>query len=177
MRFVDKEFDVPIWLQQTFNIQSIYSEPLVEAGSGIFLTGMVLLKLWNLELSLGKFLILTLLILDLTAGIVLKLYKKHECSHSATPKKRFQFILLHIIHPFVLFSIFPEEKVGIILITIFTIITSFIINEINNPSKQKIFSVILIIAGSCLALLLPIAHSLVILLLLFYIIKVNLVFA
>jgi hypothetical protein len=99
------------------------------------------------SLSMMKFTTLQVLAFDISGGIIANFTRGTSKYYNKSNALRIKYIGIHILQPILLYYIFPSELILIISISIFTLISSFVINSIKNIDTQRVVSVFLLVIG------------------------------
>jgi prepilin signal peptidase PulO-like enzyme (type II secretory pathway) len=97
---------------------------------------------------------LTLLALDIAGGVVANFTKGTNNYYAESLRKRYFFVLFHLLQPSILIWIFPNELQAILGISIFTLISSIIVLNIKKQYNQRITAITLLVLSFILSILL-----------------------
>jgi hypothetical protein len=96
--------------------------------------------------------LLAVIACDMGGGVVANMSQSTSDYYAKRPKTRWIFIFLHIIHPLLLWIVFPETN-GILIIGGTTIIFTSIVNIITKETTQRIIAGSLIVINLMLLIL------------------------
>jgi hypothetical protein len=112
---------------------------------------LTLILNWNIDISILKKIALTLLAFDIGGGVVSNFTQGTNNYYAESLRKRYLFILFHLIQPSILIWIFPNDLPAILGVLIFTLTSSIFVLNINKNHNQRIVAISLLIL--CLMLL------------------------
>jgi len=148
----------------------------VVIGSLLFAALTLILK-WNANISIFKLIILTILALDIAGGVVANFTAGTTNYYAESSRKRYFFVLFHLLQPSILIWIFPIELRTILVISIFTLISSIVVFSINKPYTQRITAIILLLLSFILSILLNFSDPLLQIVMQIFSIKLILAFS
>ncbi len=112
-------------------------------GSLSFAALTLILK-WNGDISNFKLIILTILALDIAGGVVANFTAGTTNYYAESLRKRYFFVLFHLLQPSILSWIFPNELQAILGVSIYTLTSSIIVLNIKKYNTQKIVAITLL---------------------------------
>ena len=139
--------------------------------------GLTLALKWNANISLFKLIILTILALDIAGGVVANFTTGTTNYYAESLRKRYFFVLFHLLQPSILIWIFPNELQAILGISIFTLISSIIVLNLNKHYTQRITAITLLLFSFILSILLNFSDPLTQLLMQLFSIKLIMAFS
>jgi hypothetical protein len=148
----------------------------VVIGSLLFAALTLILK-WNANISIFKLIILTILALDISGGVVANFTTGTTNYYAESLRKRYVFVLFHLLQPSILTWIFPNELQAILGISIFTLISSIVVFSVNKPYTQRITAIILLLLSFILSILLNFSDPLLQIVMQIFSIKLILAFS
>ena len=122
-------------------------------GSLSFAALTLILK-WNGDISNFKLIILTILALDIAGGVVANFTAGTTNYYAESLRKRYFFVLFHLLQPSILIWIFPNELQAILGVSIYTLTSSIIVLNINKHYTQRIAALTLLLLSVILSILL-----------------------
>lgn len=106
---------------------------------------LTLILNWNIEISILKIIALTLLAFDIGGGVVSNFTPGTNNYYAESLRKRYLFILFHLIQPSILIWIFPNDLPAILGVCIFTLTSSIFVLNIKKNYNQRIVAISLLI--------------------------------
>lgn len=149
---------------------------LILIGS-ITLTVVTQLMNFGADLSLIKKIILAFLTLDIGGGVIANFTDGTNNFYAESLKKRYAFIVVHVLQPAVLSWIFPNNGISIFTFTLFTLMCAVIVTSIKQYATQKVVAATTLLLGVMLTFLLNFSSETLHLILLIYSIKLILAFS
>jgi hypothetical protein len=132
---------------------------------------------WNADITITKKIILTILALDIGGGVVANFTTGTNFYYAESLRKRYLFVLFHLLQPSILIWIFPSELLAILGVTLFTLTSSIIVLRLKSPNNQRIIAVTLLLLSLILSTLLNYNDPLAKLIMQFFSIKLILAFS
>lgn len=129
------------------------------------------------DISFIKKVTLAFITLDIGGGVIANFTEGTNNYYAENIKKRYLFIVIHIMQPLILNWIFLNNSFSILTITFFTLISAFIVTSIKQNTTQKAVAATLTLIGVILAFSLYFSTTALHLILLFYLIKLILAFS
>jgi membrane glycosyltransferase len=154
MKIQNKKIQVHKFLVELFGRETTTFDLLAIVISSLSFAGLTLLLKLNTDISNFKLIILTILALDIAGGVVANFTTGTTNYYAESLRKRYFFVLFHLLQPSILIWIFPNEIQAIMGISIFTLLCSFIVLNINKHYTQRITAIILLLLSFILSILL-----------------------
>jgi hypothetical protein len=107
-----------------------------------FATLTMILK-WNVNISTIKKIILTILALDIGGGVVANFTTGTNKYYFDSLSKRYFFIFFHLLQPLILIWIYPSDSLSIMVISLYTFISSIIVLNLKDQYTQRIVALTL----------------------------------
>jgi hypothetical protein len=154
MKWQNKKIQVHRYLAGLFGRETTTFDLLaIVIGSLSFATLTLILK-WNANISIIKIIMLTVLALDIAGGVVANFTAGTTNYYAESSRKRYFFVLFHLLQPSILIWIFPNELRPILVISISTLISSIVVLNINKHYTQRITAITLLLLSFILSILL-----------------------
>ncbi|GAB3162876.1 hypothetical protein [Telluribacter humicola] len=176
MAILDKTVKVPKALHELHGVEASAFDLLITYSTVLLVTALVLIEAGSYQLTATRFILLGALTMDLAGGVVSNFTKATNDYYSASPSKRYVFILLHVIQPCLLWWVFPNEGVVIAAVAIYTIAAMTLINLVRTHEKQRVLAAFLLVGGLSMLFLLPGRSPMLTLLLALFEVKLILAF-
>jgi hypothetical protein len=154
MKIQNKKIQVHKFLFEIFGRETTIFELLAIVISSLSFAALTLTLKWNAEISIFKIIILTLLALDIAGGVVANFTKGTNNYYAESLRKRYFFVLFHLLQPSILIWISPNELQVILGVSIFTLTSSIIVLNIKKHNTQKIVAITLLLLSFMLSVLL-----------------------
>ena len=106
------------------------------------------------DITIIKKIILTILALDIGGGVVANFTTGTNNYYSESFRKRYLFVLFHLLQPSILIWIFPSELIAILGVSLFTLTSSIIVLNIKKQYNQRIVAITLLFFSLILSTLL-----------------------
>jgi hypothetical protein len=148
------KFKVHRLFHELFGRETTTFDLLAIVISSFSVAGLTLALKWNADISIFKLIMLTILSLDIAGGVVANFTTGTTNYYAESLRKRYVFVLFHLLQPSILTWIFPNELQAILGISIFTLISSIIVLNINKHYTQRITAIILLLLSFILSILL-----------------------
>ena len=177
MKIQNKKIHVHKFLFDLFGRETTTFDLLAIAISSLSFAGLTLILKWNADISNFKLIILTILALDIAGGIVANFTSGTTNYYAESLRKRYFFVLFHLLQPSILIWIFPNELQAILGISIFTLISSIIVLNIKKHNTQRITAITLLFLSFMLSVLLNYSDPLLQIVMLLFSIKLILAFS
>ncbi|MBL7936000.1 MAG: hypothetical protein JNM51_09375 [Bacteroidia bacterium] len=129
------------------------------------------------DLSVSKKIILAFLTLDIGGGVIANFTEGTNNYYSENAKRRYLFIVIHILQPLILSWIFENNIFMILSLTVYVLISSFIITSIKQKNTQKTIAATMLLTAIILIFSLPFSQLVLQLILLIYSLKLILSFS
>ncbi|MDN5216943.1 hypothetical protein QQ020_33035 [Fulvivirgaceae bacterium BMA12] len=172
-----RKIKIPKFLHEVHGHESSLEELIFNYITVLFVTGILVIMAKDLSLSTFKLAICVLLAIDLSGGVVSNFMEGTNRYYAESSKRRYIFISLHIIQPLLMYWIFPDEGINIMLMTLYTLSTMSIVNGIKKQERQRFLAAVFMMSGIALAFALNITYSVLLLMLVMFTIKLILSFA
>jgi hypothetical protein len=150
MKIQNKKIQVHKFLVELFGRETTTFDLLAIVISSFSVAGLTLALKWNADISIFKLIMLTILALDIVANFTTGTTNYY----AETLRKRYFFVLFHLLQPSILIWIFPNELQAILGISIFTLISSIIVLNLNKHYTQIITAITLLLLSFILSILL-----------------------
>jgi membrane glycosyltransferase len=177
MKIQNKKIQVHKLLVDLFGRETTTFDLFAIVISSLSVAGLTLILKWNGDISNFKLIMLTILALDIAGGVVANFTTGTTNYYSEFSRKRYLFVLFHLLQPSILIWIFPHELQAILGISIFTLINSIIVLNIKKHYTQRITAIILLLLSFILSTLLNFFDPLLQLLMQLFSIKLILAFS
>ena len=177
MKIQNKKIQVHKFLVELFGRETTTFDLLAIVIGSFSVAGLTLALKWNTDISIFKLIILTILTLDIAGGVVANFTTGTTNYYAESLRKRYFFVLFHLLQPSILIWIFPNEIQAIMGISIFTLLCSFIVLNINKHYTQRITAIILLLLSFILSILLNYSDTLLQIVMQIFSIKLILAFS
>jgi membrane glycosyltransferase len=154
MKIQNKKIQVHKFLFELFGRETTTFHLLAIVIASLSFAGLTLLLKLNTDISNFKLIVLTILTLDIAGGVVANFTAGTTNYYAESLRKRYFFVLFHLLQPSILIWIFPNEFQAILGVSIFTLLCSFIVLNINKHYTQIITAIILLVLSFILSILL-----------------------
>jgi hypothetical protein len=138
MKIQNKKIQVHKFLVELFGRETTTFDLLAIVIGSFSVAGLTLALKWNTDISIFKLIILTILTLDIAGGVVANFTTGTTNYYAETLRKRYFFVLFHLLQPSILIWIFPNELQAILGISIVALLCSFIVLNLNKHYTQRI---------------------------------------
>lgn len=145
--------------------------------SSVSFAVLTLFVKWNADITITKKIILTILALDIGGGVVANFTTGTNNYYAESLRKRYLFVLFHLLQPSILIWIFPSELTAILGVSLFTLTSSIIVLKIKKQYNQRIVAITLLLLSLILSTLLPYTDSLTQIIMHFFSLKLILSFS
>jgi hypothetical protein len=177
MKIQNKKIQVHKFLVELFGRETTTFDLLAIVIASLSFAGLTLALKWNDDISNFKLIILTILALDIAGGVVANFTTGTNNYYAESLRKRYFFVLFHLLQPSILIWIFPNDLQAILGISIFTLISSIIVLNIKKYYAQRIAALTLLLLIFILLILLNFSDPLTQLLIQLFSIKLILAFS
>jgi hypothetical protein len=177
MKIQNKKIQVHKFLVELFGRETTTFDLLAIVIASLSFAGLTLVLKWNANISIFKLIILTILTLDIAGGVVANFTTGTTNYYAESLRKRYFFVLFHLLQPSILIWIFPNELQAILVISIFTLISSIIVLNINKHYTQRITAITLLLLSFVLSILLNYSDPLLQIIMQLFSIKLILAFS
>jgi membrane glycosyltransferase len=154
MKIQNKKIQVHKFLFELFGRETTTFHLLAIVIASLSFAGLTLLLKLNTDISNFKLIVLTILTLDIAGGVVANFTAGTTNYYAESLRKRYFFVLFHLLQPSILIWIFPNEFQAILGVSIFTLLCSFIVLNINKHYIQRITAITLLLLSFILSILL-----------------------
>jgi hypothetical protein len=177
MKIQNKKIQVHKFLFELFGRETTTFDLLVIVIGSLLVAGLTLILKWNSDISNFKLIMLTILSLDIAGGVIANFTAGTTNYYAESLRKRYFFVLFHLLQPSILIWIFPNELRPILVISVFTLISSIIVLNLNKHYTQRITAITLLLLSFILSILLNFSDPLTQLLMQLFSIKLILAFS
>lgn len=177
MKAFDKKVSIPSYLHELHGKQASIFDLLVNYTTAIIATLIILYLARDLSLATYQFVILGVLALDLAGGVVSNFTEGTNNYYVEKPKMRYVFIAFHVVQPLLLIWLFPNNLVGIAVVSIYTLISMTVINSIKEHLRQRVYGAFLMVIGLSISFIIDEIQPIVHLMLILFVVKLILAFA
>jgi hypothetical protein len=154
MKIQNKKIQVHKFLVELFGRETTTFDLLAIVIASLSFAGLTLALKWNADISIFKLIMLTILSLDIAGGVVANFTTGTNNYYTESLRKRYFFVLFHFLQLSILIWIFPNELQAILGISIFTLISSIIVLNLNKHYTQRITAITLLLLSFILSILL-----------------------
>lgn len=177
MEIVRKKLKVHKLLYDLFGRETSRLDLFLILVGSICLTIATQIFCFGSELSLVKKILIAFVTLDIGGGIIANFTEGTNNYYSEDLKRRYLFIGVHILHPLILSWIFLNNILAILMLTVYTLISSSIVTSTKQKNTQKILAATMLLIGVILTFLFSFSPPVLQLILLVYSIKLILSFS
>jgi hypothetical protein len=177
MKAFEKKVSIPSYLHELHGKQASIFDLTINYTTAIIAALIILFLARDLSLATYKLVILGVLALDLAGGIVSNFTEGTNNYYIEKPKMRYVFIAFHVIQPLVLIWLFPNDLVGIAIISIYTLIAMTVVNSIQEHLRQRVYGAFLMVIGLSITFLVNEMQAIVHLMLILFVVKLIVAFA
>ena len=171
------KFKVHRLFHELFGRETTTFELLAIVISSFSFAGLTLILKWNANISIIKIIMLTVLSLDIAGGVVANFTTGTNNYYAESLRKRYLFVLFHLLQPSILIWIFPSELIAVLGVSLFTLTSSFIILNIKKQYNQRIVAITLLLLSLILSTLLSYTDQLIQIIMHFFSLKLILAFS
>jgi hypothetical protein len=154
MKMQNNKIKVHKFLGELFGRETTTFDLLAIIISSVSFAGLTLLVKWNADITVIKKIILTILALDIAGGVVANFTTGTNNYYAESLRRRYLFVLFHLVQPSILIWIFPSELLAILGVSIFTLTSSIIVLSIKKHYNQRIIAISLLLLSLILSNLL-----------------------
>ena len=176
-KFQNNKIKVPSFFNELFGRETTRLDLFLILAGSITLTIATQLLSSGIELSLSKKIVLAFLTLDIGGGVVANFTEGTNNYYSESTKRGYLFIIIHILQPLILGWIFANNIFSILILTVYTLICSFIVRVIRQKNTQKSSATTMLLTAAILTFSLGFSPQALQLILLVYSIKLILSFS
>jgi len=178
IKFLNSKVRVYRFFQIIFGRETTVFAIFAIIGTSLLTSILVLLFKLSTETSIIKTVLLTIIAGDLAGGVIANFTRgTNNYYYGESLRKRYLFVLFHLIQPIILIWIFPNDLFMILVVLIITILSSLLILSIKNQISQRVFAISLLLITLLVSNFLNYSDTLVNLLLMLYSIKLILSFS
>lgn len=141
-------------LRELFGRETTRFDLLAIIISSISFAILTLILNWNVDISIFKKIALIILAFDIGGGVISNFTPGTNNYYAESLRKRYLFILFHLIQPLILIWIFPNDLQAILGVSIYTLTSSIIVLNINKHNTQRITAITLLLLSFILSVLL-----------------------
>jgi membrane glycosyltransferase len=149
-----KKIQVHKFLGEIFGRETTTFDLLAIIISSVSFAVLTLFVKWNADITIIKKIILTILALDFGGGVVANFTTGTNNYYAESLRKRYLFVLFHLLQPSILIWIFPSELLAILGVSLFTLTSSIIVLNIKKHYNQRIMAITLLLFSLFLSTLL-----------------------
>jgi len=150
----NKKIQVHKFLSEVFGRETSMFDLLAIIICSISFAVLTLFVKWNADITITKKIILTILALDIAGGVVANFTTGTNNYYAESLRKRYFFVLFHLLQPSILIWIFPSELLVILGVSLFTLTSSIIVLNVKKQYNQKIVAITLLLLCLILSTLL-----------------------
>ena len=154
MKIQNKKIQVHKFLFELFGRETTTFDLLAIASSSLSFGGLTLILKLNGDISNFKLIILTILAIDIAGGVLANFTTGTNNYYAESLSKRYVFVVFHLLQPSILIWIFPNDLQAILGISIFTLLSSIIVLNINKHYSQRITAITLLLLSFILSVVL-----------------------
>jgi len=171
------KFKVHRLFHELFGRETTTFDLLAIVISSFSFAGLTLILKWNANISIIKIIMLTVLSLDIAGGVVANFTTGTNNYYAESLRKRYLFVLFHLLQPSILIWIFPSELIAILGVSLFTLTSSIIVLNIKKQYNQRIVAISLLLLSLIISTLLPYTDPLTQIIMYFFSLKLILAFS
>jgi hypothetical protein len=172
----NKKIQVHKFLFELFGRETTTFDLLAIVIGSLSFAGLMPILKWNTDISNFKLIILTILALDIAGGVVANFTTGTNNYYAESLRKRYFFVLFHLLQPSILIWIFPSELIAILGVSLFTLTSSIIVLNIKKQYNQRIVAITLLLLSLILSTILPYTDPLTQIIMHFFSLKLILAF-
>jgi hypothetical protein len=172
----NNKIEVHRFLVELFGRETTRFDLLSVVISSVSFAGLTLLLRLNADFTVIKKIILTILALDIAGGVVANFTTGTNRYYAESLRRRYLFVLFHLIQPSILIWIFPSELFAILGVSFFTLSSSIIVLSVKKHYKQRIVAVTLLLLSMIISTLFSYTNPLTQIVLQFFSLKLILAF-
>ncbi len=153
MEKVKKEIDIPRILHEIHGEKTRVSTLTLIYFTAFFAATLIIIQLLPYGLADWKYLLLTIIMLDISGGVVANLSTSTNKYYQIKKQLRVPYLLVHVLQPLALYLIFPEYLYYFIFLGGYTILISLFINAIKDREFQQNLASSFLVLGFVFSLL------------------------
>jgi len=173
----NKKIQVHKFLSEVFGRETTMYDLLAIIICSISFAILTLFVKWNADITIAKKIILTILAIDIGGGVVANFTTGTNFYYAESLRKRYLFVLFHLLQPSILIWIFPSELIAILGVSLFTLTSSIIVLNIKKQYNQRIVAITLLLLSLILSTLLAYTDPLTQIIMHFFSLKLILAFS
>ena len=173
----NKKIQVHKFLSEVFGRETSMFDLLAIIICSISFAVLTLFVKWNADITITKKIILTILALDIGGGVVANFTTGTNNYYAESLRKRYLFVIFHLLQPSILIWIFPSELIAILGVSLFTLTSSIIVLNIKKQYNQRIVAITLLLLSLILSTLLSYTDQLIQIIMHFFSLKLILAFS
>jgi hypothetical protein len=150
----NKKIQVHRYLAELFGRETTTFDLLAIVIGSLSFAALTLILKWNANISIIKIIMLTVLALDIAGGVVANFTNGTTNYYVESLRKRYVFVLFHLLQPSILIWIFPNELLAILGLSIYTLTSSIVVLNIRKHYHQRIVAITLLLLSFILSILL-----------------------
>jgi hypothetical protein len=177
MEIRDRKIKVHKLLHELFGRETTRLDLFAILIGSIALTIAVQIRCLDSELSVMKKMLLAFLTLDIGGGVIANFTEGTNNYYSESLKRRYLFILVHVLQPLILAWIFPKSILTISVFTLYTLINALIITSIKKNTTQRIIAITMLLIGILLTYFFSFSNPMLQLISIVFLIKLILAFS
>ena len=154
MKMQNKKIQVHNFFTELFGRETTAFDLLAVIISSVSFAALTLIIKWNSDFSVLKKTILTILALDIAGGVAANFTKGTNNYYAESLRKRYLFVLFHLLQPAILIWISPNELQAILGVSLYTLMSSVIVLNVKKQYTQRIIAVTLLLFSLFLSTLL-----------------------
>jgi hypothetical protein len=154
MKMQNYKIQVHKFLGELFGRETTTFDLLAVIISSVSFAGLTLLVKWNADITVIKKIILTILALDIAGGVVANFTTGTNNYYAESLRKRYLFVLFHLLQPSILIWIFPSDLLAILGVSLFTLTSSIIVLSIKKALQSTNIAITLLLLSLILSTLL-----------------------
>jgi hypothetical protein len=152
MKIQNKKIQVHKFLFELFGRETTTFDLLAIVIGSLSVAGLTLILKWNSDISNFKLIILTILALDIAGGVVANFTTGTTNYYAESLRKRYFFVLFHLLQPSILIWIFPNDLQAILGVSIYTLTSSIVVLNIRKHYHQRIVAITLLLLSFMLSI-------------------------
>jgi hypothetical protein len=150
----NNKFKIHRLLRALFGLETTRLDLLAIVISALSFAALTLILNSNSDALANKKIVLIILALDIGGGVVANFTTGTNNYYAESLKKRYLFVVFHLLQPSILIWIFPSELLAILGVSLFTLTSSIIVLNTKKQYNQRIIAVTLLLFSLFLSTLL-----------------------
>ncbi|HRK27976.1 MAG TPA: hypothetical protein PK239_11910 [Chitinophagales bacterium] len=147
----DKEIKITKIFHELHGEKARLSNLILVYTVGIISALIFTIILLPLKLSIWKYILVAVLVLDISSGVVANLSTPTNQYYQKNSRLRLIFLSLHILQPLLFIVIFPELLLFFLFVFLYTISASLIVNWIKDKEYQQNIASAFVVLGTILS--------------------------